>query len=74
MPHVNIRHFPKSFTKEQEETLVAEISGAVSRCFQCELDVISIALEPVEPNDWKARIYDPEIIGRSELLCKTVNY
>jgi len=74
MPHVNIKYFPKPLDAEQQAQLVAKVSQAVREALGAEDDVISIALQPVTPEDWDAEVYQPEIVGRQELLVKKPNY
>jgi len=73
MPHVNIKHFP-SLTKAQQEMLGTEITQVITRVIQCHEDVVSIALEEIDPVIWDEQVYQPEILGRKELLCKLPNY
>jgi len=74
MPHVNIKHFPVPLTGEQRTVLVTAITDAVRNAFDCDENVISIALEPVAKEQWNERVYVPEVVDRKELLCKTPNY
>ncbi|SER98615.1 MULTISPECIES: tautomerase family protein [Lentzea] len=74
MPHVNIKHFPAPLNEEQASELVAAITGAVTRAFGCDEGVVSIALEPVDPQAWQDQVYAPEIVERKELLRKTPTY
>jgi thioesterase domain-containing protein/phenylpyruvate tautomerase PptA (4-oxalocrotonate tautomerase family) len=74
MPHVNIKHFPVPLTGEQRTVLVTAITDAVRNAFDCDEDVISIALEPVAKELWNERVYVPEVVDRKELLCKSPNY
>ena len=73
MPHVNIKHFP-SFTDEQHTALAKAITDAISGITGCDEGVISIAVEPVEPEVWNEQVYIPEIVNRKETLIKTPNY
>ena len=74
MPHINIKHFPIQMSEEQRSELMIDITQVIGRTFRCNEDVISIALEPVEKEEWNERVYAPEIVNRAELLCKTPNY
>ncbi len=73
MPHINIKHFP-SLTEEQHSALAKSITEAVTTVVGCDESVISIAVEPVEPNVWNEQVYLPEIVDRKETLIKTPNY
>ena len=71
MPHINIKHFP-SLTEEQHIALAESITEAVTKVIGCDAGVISIAVEPVEPDVWNEQVYIPEIIeGKDSLIKKT---
>lgn len=74
MPHVNIKHFPKKLTEQESAELVAGVTAAVTRAFGCDEGVVSIAVEPVDRDEWQDRVYGPEITGRKDLLHKTPSY
>ncbi|KDN83893.1 tautomerase family protein [Kitasatospora cheerisanensis] len=74
MPHVNIKHFPTPVDAEQSARLVAAITAALQENLGCTEDAVSIALEPVDPDQWNERVYQPEIVQRAELLHKQPNY
>ncbi|MGW0911659.1 tautomerase family protein [Streptomyces sp. NPDC002784] len=74
MPHVTIQHFPATLTAEQRLQLVEQVTAAVQEAFGVEERVVSIALVPVPPQDWDARVHQPEIAGRREELAKEPGY
>jgi 4-oxalocrotonate tautomerase len=74
MPHVNIKHYPVQLSEAGQRELAQALTDAVQRAFDVEERVISIALEPVAPEEWHEQVYLPEIRGRSELLCKPPGY
>lgn len=74
MPHVNIKFFPKSLDERQRARLAAKITEAVQEALDVDEGVISIALQPVEAESWETEVYQPEIIGRKDLLVKTPRY
>ncbi|HEX6472292.1 MAG TPA: tautomerase family protein [Streptosporangiaceae bacterium] len=74
MPHVAIKHFPASLSDAGRRALVDAVTSAVTSAFGCDEGVVSIALEPVDPEDWNERVYVPEILGRQSLLCKAPDY
>jgi 4-oxalocrotonate tautomerase len=74
MPHVSIKHFPAELSEEQQRELVDSVTGAVRRAFGCDEGVISVAIEAVPEQDWDERVYQPEIIGRRDLLRKVPSY
>lgn len=74
MPHVSIKHFPADIGPERETALVDAVTRAVRDAFGCDEGVISIAIEPVDPEVWQERVYTPEIVERAHLLRKAPNY
>jgi 4-oxalocrotonate tautomerase len=74
MPHVNIKHFPTSLSQEQQAGLVAAVTQAVMAALKCDEGVVSIALEPIDKETWRERVYLPEIIHRKNLLRKAPTY
>lgn len=74
MPHLNIKFFPVELSEEEQQNLVNKLSETISETFKCAPEVISIALEPIEKEKWQDTVYQPEIMDRSELLCKIPNY
>jgi len=74
VPHVNIKHFPAPLNEEQTSELVSAITEAVTRAFGCDEGVVSIAVEPVDPQAWQDQVYAPEILERKEFLRKTPSY
>jgi 4-oxalocrotonate tautomerase len=74
MPHVNIKHFPASLTTEQRTELADAVTTAISKAFGCADRMVSIAVEPVAPEDWTDRVYQPEVVDRPDTLIKTPNY
>lgn len=74
MPHIDIKHFPTNLDEEKIKKCVGLITAAVKKTFNCKEDVISITIEPVEPNDWNDRVYQPEIVKREKWLQKRPGY
>ena len=74
MPHINIKHFPVDLGSTRKDELVVALTKAVQTAFGCEEGTISIALEPVTPDNWREQVYIPEIKQRNNLLCKQPSY
>tara|TARA_B110000503_G_scaffold38064_1_gene62453 strand:- start:492 stop:713 length:222 start_codon:yes stop_codon:yes gene_type:complete len=73
MPHINIKHFP-SLSEEQHKSLAKRITDVVTEVVGCDESVVSIAVEPVEPDVWNEQVYIPEIVGRKDTLIKIPDY
>lgn len=74
MPHITVKHFPVPLDDQRRSALVAALTTAVTEALGCAENVVSIALEPVDPADWQERVYQPEIVARAALLCKRPDY
>lgn len=74
MPHVTVKYFPKPLDAESRATLAARITEAVREALDVEEGVVSVALQPVEADDWDREVYQPEIVGRADTLIKMPDY
>lgn len=74
MPHVTIKHWPRTFTDAEKADLAASVTDAVTRVFGVEPGSVSIAVEPVERSRWLEEVYAPEIDRRPGLLWKRPGY
>ncbi|SDH16830.1 tautomerase family protein [Nonomuraea jiangxiensis] len=74
MPHITIQHFPLDLGPEQRRRLADTLTALVVEQFGTYEGAVSIALEPVEPGDWTATVYEPRIAGRPDELIKTPEY
>jgi 4-oxalocrotonate tautomerase len=74
MPHVIIKHFPKSLDDDRRARLAARITEAVREALDVDENVISIALRPVPPESWDTEVYRPDILTRPDLLIKHPDY
>ncbi|MBU2060310.1 MAG: tautomerase family protein [Bacteroidetes bacterium] len=73
MPHIHIKHFP-SISDEQKCSFSVRLSTLISEVFNCSEDVVSIALEEVEPDVWHEKVYQPDIVSKRNLLFKSPCY
>ncbi|SEE16442.1 4-oxalocrotonate tautomerase [Streptomyces sp. 3213] len=74
MPHISIKHFPRTFTEAEKADLVAALTETVTRVFGTDAGAVSLAVEPVEPVVWMERVHGPEIEAKPQLLWKQPNY
>ncbi|MEI9889991.1 MAG: tautomerase family protein [Caulobacteraceae bacterium] len=73
MPHVNVRmHSGRS--EEQKAQLAEAIGQALMQILGSSERSISVAIEDVEPDDWMAQVYEPEIGGKAGRLYKKPGY
>lgn len=74
MPHIHIKHFPIEMTKEEIDKLSLAMTQLIQTSFDCTNNVISIALESVEPNRWMKEVYDTDITNDQARLIKAPKY
>ncbi|NBE93214.1 hypothetical protein FE391_36515 [Nonomuraea sp. KC401] len=74
MPHVTIQHFPLDLAPEQKRRLADALTAVVVEQLGTYEGAVSIALEPVDPDDWAATVYEPRIAARPDLLIKAPEY
>ncbi|WP_340561962.1 MULTISPECIES: tautomerase family protein [Streptomyces] len=74
MPHVSLKHYPRDFTPEQKQRLADAVTRLVVEHFEVPENVVSVALEAVDPAQWRERVDAPEISARPDLLIKTPDY
>jgi 4-oxalocrotonate tautomerase len=73
MPHVVVKLVPGS-SEEQKSQLAEEIVKGVMRVLNRKEEVISVALEEVDPKDWTDKVYIPDIQGKWNTLYKKPGY
>lgn len=73
MPHVIIKLWPGR-TEEQKTDLSKKIAKALEDSIDVPDSSISIALEEIPKEKWKEKVYDPEIVGKKDLLYKKPGY
>ena len=73
MPHIIVKLWPGR-TTEQKTDLCNKITEALKTSVDATDDSISIAIEEIPKEKWRELVYDTEIIGKEELLCKKPGY
>lgn len=74
VPHVSLKHFPAQVDEPTKERLSKGLTDAVVAALDCDPSVVSIAMEPIPQEEWDARVYEPEIVGKRELLIRRPGY
>ena len=73
MPHVSVKLWPGR--SEQDKRRLAEaIAEDVVKIIQCGEESVSVAIEEISAEDWKKKVYDPEIRGKMDKLYKKPGY
>lgn len=73
MPHVSVKLYPGR-SEEQKTRLAEEIAKAVMAIAECGEKSVSVSIEDVEPADWEAKVYKPDILDNWEKLYKKPGY
>ena len=66
MPYVAIKMFPKD--EEMKKKLADKINEAVIEVVGCRPQAVSISMEEIAPEDWDAKVKQPEILGQPEKM------
>ena len=73
MPHVTVR--VRTGTLEDKKRQLAEaIVEDVVEIVGCGQESVSVAIEEVDPEDWKDEVYDPLIRGKMDIIYKKPGY
>jgi 4-oxalocrotonate tautomerase len=73
MPHISVKLYPGR-SEQQKKQLAEAILKDVVNIIGCGKDSVSITIEDVSAQEWKKKVYDPEISSKSELLYKNPGY
>lgn len=73
MPHVIVKLWPGK-TNKQKIQLAEEITRDVMKTLGYGDDSVSVGFEEVEPENWAARVYRPDILDKEAALFKKPGY
>jgi 4-oxalocrotonate tautomerase len=73
MPHIVVKMLPGR-SEQQKAKLAQEIVKTVTATLKCEDKWVSVAIEDVEPGEWTANVYRPEIEANWDKLYKKPSY
>jgi len=73
MPHVIVKLWPGK-SEQQKARLAEKIVEDVTTVLNYGEESVSVAFEEVEPQDWAAKVYKPDIIRNSDRLYKKPGY
>ena len=74
MPHVDIKCFPRDLNDEQKTALAEDIAEVIILHFNSKDSSVSVALNQVNQEDWKAQVWDTEIGPKLDELIKKPGY
>jgi 4-oxalocrotonate tautomerase len=69
MPHVSVKLWPGR-SEQTKQRLADAIIKDVVNIVGCGEESVSVAIEEVDPKDWKEKVYDPLIRKKMETLYK----
>jgi len=73
MPHITVRMYAGR-SEEQKRRLAEVITNAFITTLGSAPDAISVGIEDIAPDDWMAKVYEPEISGKEASLYKRPGY
>ncbi|HHT76645.1 tautomerase PptA [Candidatus Saccharibacteria bacterium] len=73
MPHVDIKCYPGR-TEEQKQKCTDKIAEVVAKTLDCDISSVSVSIRDIQPDDWKATVWDKSIVSEKEFLYKAPGY
>jgi 4-oxalocrotonate tautomerase len=73
MPHVIVKLY-SGRSEGQKQALAQAVMEAVTRALDCEQDSVSVGIEDIDPKDWAATVYTPDIIDKQDTIYKKPGY
>ncbi|WP_312074258.1 tautomerase PptA [Atlantibacter sp.] len=74
MPHVDIKYFPRDLTPEQRQAFADDIAEVVIKHLASKPESVSVALQQVQPDNWKSQVWETEIAPNIETLARKPGY
>ena len=69
MPHIAVKMFPGR-TEEQKREFAAKVVEAAKTILGSSDASLSVCISEVEPAEWDAKVYEPEISANESMLYK----
>ena len=63
MPHVIVK-LCSGKSERQKQALAQAVTEAVTRTLNYGEESVSVGIEDIEPRDWTAKVYKPDIIDK----------
>jgi 4-oxalocrotonate tautomerase len=73
MPHVIVKLVPGK-SEAQKARLAEQITKSVMDVLNYGEDAVSVGVEEVEPAQWVAQVYQPDILGKPQTIYKKPGY
>ena len=73
MPHVIVKLL-SGRSAQQKVKIADEATTAIMTTTGNREAAVSVSIEDIEPDDWVNQVYQPDIIGRADILSKKPGY
>jgi 4-oxalocrotonate tautomerase len=73
MPHVTVK-IRKGAPENKKQQLADAVVKDVVNIIGCSESSVSVAIEEIDPEDWKESVYEPLIQGKKGALYKKPGY
>jgi 4-oxalocrotonate tautomerase len=73
MPHIIVKLWTGK-SEAQKKKLAEELTKTAMSVIGYGEESFSVAIEDIDPQDWAAKVYQPDIVGQKENLYKQPGY
>jgi 4-oxalocrotonate tautomerase len=73
MPHVIVKLWPGK-SAQQKRRLAQAITDDVMKVLRYGEESVSVAFEEVDADEWEEKVYEPDIVRKSDTLYKKPGY
>lgn len=73
MPHVIVKLYPGR-SEQLKTQLAEELTKSVMNVLNFGEEVVSVAIEEIDPKDWAEKVYQPDILDKPEKIYKKPGY
>ena len=73
MPHVEIKCFAGR-TDEQKKLCAEKVAEVLAETLGCKTSSVSVAIKDIAEADWKAEVWDKDIVPDEKFLVKKPGY
>jgi 4-oxalocrotonate tautomerase len=74
MPHIDIKCYPKHLSEGELNSLTEDLTKLLEQHLHVKYSDVSINYTEVQPDHWKADVWDKEIVPNMERLAKKPGY
>ena len=73
MPHVIVKLY-SGRSERQKHALAQAVTEAVTSALNCGEESVSVSIEDIDPKDWTAKVYKPDIVDKPDAIYKKRGY